>query len=280
MSASQHPVIEYVEVDGLNLRVATQRGKANGGTPLLIFNGIGANFEIVFPFMEALDGKEVVIFDIPGIGKSEMSWRPRRFSGLANLTAKLLDRLGYPEVDVAGVSWGGALAQQFARSYPKRCRRLILAATSAGVVMVPGKPKALSKMVTPQRYLSPVYMQRAAGDIYGGESRRDPSLITAHTARIIPPTVMGYLYQLLAGAGWTSVYWLHKLKQPTLIMAGSDDPLVPPVNARLLSFLIPSNRLHIVEGGGHLFMLHSLTQIIPVIREFLDSSTPLQRKTH
>ena len=277
MSAPQRS-IEYLEIEGLKLRVATQRGTAGGGMPLLIFNGIGANFEIVFPFMEALEGKEIIIFDVPGIGKSEMSWWPRRFTGLARLAAKLLDRLGYPEVDVAGVSWGGALAQQFARSYPTRCRRLILAATSAGAVMVPGRPKALSKMITPQRYLSPLFMQRAAADIYGGEVRRDPKIITGHTARIIPPTVMGYIYQLIAGAGWTSVLWLHKLKQPTLIMSGSDDPLVPAVNARLLSFLIPSNRLFIVQGGGHLFMLYSLGQIIPVIREFLDSRQPFRTK--
>lgn len=277
MSAPQRS-IEYLDIDGLRLRVATQRGSARGGMPLLIFNGIGANFEIVFPFMEALEGKEIIIFDVPGIGKSEMSWWPRRFSGLARLAARLLDRLGYPEVDVAGVSWGGALAQQFARSYPTRCRRLILAATSAGMVMVPGRPKALSKMITPQRYLSPLFMQRAAGDIYGGEARRDPRIITSHTSRIIPPSVMGYIYQLIAGAGWTSVLWLHKLKQPTLIMAGSDDPLVPPVNARLLSFLIPSNRLFVVQGGGHLFMLYSLPQIIPVIRDFLDSREPFRTK--
>jgi pimeloyl-ACP methyl ester carboxylesterase len=72
--------------------------------------------------------------------------------------------------------------------------------------------------------------------------------------------------------GWTSIYWLHKLKQPTLVLAGSDDPLVPPVNARILSLLIPNNRLHIVPGGGHLFMLHCLDQVVPVIEEFLDAT--------
>ena len=81
--------------------------------------------------------REILIFDVPGIGRSEMSWRPRRFSGLARLANKLLDRLGYQRVDVVGVSWGGALAQQFARQYPDRCRRLVLAATSPGAVMVP-----------------------------------------------------------------------------------------------------------------------------------------------
>ena len=206
------PRVEFVEVDGVHLRVATQSG--NGGLPLLLFNGIGANLELCFPFMEAMPEKEIVIFDVPGIGRSEMSWRPRRFSGLARLANKLLDRLGYQKVDVIGVSWGGALAQQFARQYPERCRRLILAATSPGAIMVPGRPSALSKMVTPRRYLSPSYMQKAAGDIYGGEARRDPKLMSAHTARIIAPQFMGYVYQLLAGMGWTSIHWLHRIRQP------------------------------------------------------------------
>jgi pimeloyl-ACP methyl ester carboxylesterase len=127
-------------------------------------------------------------------------------------------------------------------------------------------------MTTPRRYLSPMYMQRAAADIYGGEVRERPDLIAAHTTRVIPPQFLGYVYQLLAGVGWTSIYWLHKLKQPTLVLAGSDDPLVPPVNARILSLLIPNNRLHIVPGGGHLFMLHCLDQVVPVIEEFLDAT--------
>jgi poly(3-hydroxyalkanoate) depolymerase len=267
------PVVEYVEVEGVNLRVATQHG--NTGLPLLLFNGIGANLELCFPFMQAMPEREIVIFDVPGVGRSEMSWRPRRFSGLARLANKLLDRLGYQQVDVIGVSWGGALAQQFARQYPLRCRRLVLAATSPGAVMVPGKPSALTKMMTPRRYLQPNYMQKAAADIYGGEARRDPRLMSAHTSRIIAPNFMGYLYQLFAGMGWTSIHWLHRIRQPTLIMAGAEDPLVPPVNARIIAMLVPHNRLFIVPGGGHLFMLHSLEKVTPVVREFLDSDTPL-----
>src|ERR1041384_3341830 len=168
------PLVEFVEVDGVNLRVATQQGRT--GLPLLLFNGIGANLELCFPFMEAMPDREIIIFDVPGVGRSDMSWRPRRFSGLARLANKLLDRLGYQRVDAIGVSWGGALAQQFARQYPERCRRLVLAATSPGAVMVPGKPSVLAKMITPKRYLSPNYMQKSAGDIYGGEARRDPGL--------------------------------------------------------------------------------------------------------
>lgn len=272
------PKVEFVEVEGIHLRVATQRGGDGGagqGLPLLLFNGIGANLELCFPFMEAMAEREIIIFDVPGVGRSQMSWRPRRFSGLARLANKLLDRLGYRRVDVIGVSWGGALAQQFARQYADRCRRLVLAATSTGAIMVPGRPSALAKMITPRRYLSPTYLQKAAGEIYGGEARRDPRLISAHTARMIAPQFMGYVYQLIAGMGWTSIHWLHRIRQPTLVMAGADDPLVPPVNARILSLLIPNNRLVIVPGGGHLFMLHSLDSVVPKIRQFLDAEHPL-----
>ncbi len=262
------PLVEYVDVDGVMLRVATRPGN---GIPLLLLNGIGANFELVFPFIDALPDRQVIIFDIPGTGRSSMWLRPRRFPGLASLANRLLDRMGFQQVDVAGVSWGGALAQQFARQYPDRCRRLILAATSPGVVSVPGRPKVLLKMATPMRYLSSQYMQDAAPHIYGGEIRRKPHLVTEHTARLIPPSIVGYLYQLIAGAGWTSVHWLHKLQQPTLILAGDDDPIVPAVNARLISMLIPNNRLHIVHGGGHLFLLHSPHKVAPIISEFLDA---------
>jgi len=267
--AATDPLVEYIEVDGVMLRVATRPGK---GVPLFLFNGIGANFELVFPFMDALPEKEMIIFDIPGTGRSSMWWRPRRFSGLASLANKLLDRMGYQEVDILGVSWGGALAQQFARQYPDRCRRLILAATSPGAISVPGKPKALIKMATPMRYMSAQYMQEAAPHIYGGEVRRKPHLVTEHSARLIPPSITGYLYQLMAGIGWTSVHWLHKLLQPTLILAGDDDPIVPPVNSRLMSLLIPNNRLHIVHGGGHLFLVHSTRKVVPIINRFLDAS--------
>ena len=80
----------------------------------------------------------------------------------------------------------------------------MLAATSPGAIMVPASPSVLWKMATPRRYTDKDYMNRIAADIYGGAFRDDPSLIGArgamHGARN-----RGYLYQLLAMAGWTSL---------------------------------------------------------------------------
>lgn len=264
------PAIDFIEIDGMMIRYAVRTG-TDGRPPILLFNGIGANLEIAFPFIDEMEGREIIIFDIPGTGRSAMWLRPRRFPGIAKLAGTLLDRLGYRRVDVAGISWGGALAQQFAYQYPDRARRLVLAATMAGVVAVPGKPRVLSMMATPRRYLSARYMMDAAPVIYGGNARDKPKLIRRHTARIIAPSFRGYLYQLMAISGWTSAHWLHRLKQPTLILAGDDDPLVPTVNARFMSMLIPDNELHIVKNGGHLFLLHRARTLVPLISQFLDA---------
>src|SRR6478609_2966693 len=102
------------------------------GLRWLLFNGIGANWELAKPFLEALAHTTAIIFDVPGVGGSPVPSVPYRPSTLARLAAGLVAELGHSEIDVAGVSWGGGVAQQFAHQYPKLCRRLVLAATSPG----------------------------------------------------------------------------------------------------------------------------------------------------
>ena len=74
---------------------------------------------------------------------------------------------------------------------------------------------------------------------------------------------------LAAAAGWTSIHWLHRIRQPTLLMAGADDPLIPLVNARLMQRLIPHSELA-VFNCGHLFLLTRTEASCSRIREFLD----------
>jgi poly(3-hydroxyalkanoate) depolymerase len=254
-------------IQGQTLRVGIRRG--NGARPpLLLFNGIGANIELVEPFLDALDGGEAITFDVPGVGGSPPPWLPYRPSGLARLSAQLLDQLGHQQVDVLGVSWGGALAQQFAFQQAKRCRRLVLAATSPGHLMVPGKLDVLLKMATPRRYKDPRYMSRIAGDIYGGALRSSPELVRKHLRHIRWSSDYGYYLQLLAGFGWTSLPWLFLLAQPTLVIAGTDDPLVPLANGHILTSLIPKARLATIDDG-HLFLVTSAAKSAAMISEFL-----------
>ncbi|MFM0550543.1 poly(3-hydroxyalkanoate) depolymerase [Paraburkholderia sediminicola] len=260
--------IQMVDLNGQLLRVATRQG-SDASPPLLIFNGIGANLELVEPFVAALEDVSVIIFDVPGVGGSPAPVVPYRFSTLSVLSERLLSRLGYDgPVDVLGVSWGGALAQQFARLYPARCRRLILAATSPGVIMVPAKLSVLSKLIGPRRYTDPAYLQEVGAEIYGGAYRRDPSLLRDHARHIQPPRGRGYLYQLLAASGWSSLPWLGALRQMTLVMHGNDDPIVPLTNAKILAARIRNATLYVIDDG-HLFLITRAREVAPVVRRFL-----------
>jgi poly(3-hydroxyalkanoate) depolymerase len=261
-----------INVKGVALYVAIEQGDGSG-PPLLLINGIGANLEMFDPFIGALDnvgGQKIgtIRFDVPGIGRSPLPRFPLRFRGLAHLISGMLDVLGHPVVDVLGISWGGALAQQFAYEYPSRCRRLILVSTSTGGISVPGRPSVLSKMLSPRRYLDPSYMAAIAPFLYGDAFRQNPDLARTYAQLIKAPLGRGYFGQLLAGVGWTSIPWLHRLRQPTLILAGKDDVIVPPINARILARLIPRATLHIFNGG-HLFALTEKEQVASLVHAFL-----------
>ncbi len=258
---------QMIEVNGQPLLVAIKRGSKDR-PPLLLFNGIGANWELAKPFMSALKHTEAIIFDIPGVGGSPLPRLPYRPSTIARLTMALAEKLGHRQIDVAGVSWGGGLAQQFAHRYDRACRKLVLAATSPGAIMVPGQPSVLWKLATPRRYFDREFMRKIAPVIYGGSFRQNSQLIAKHAAAMSGANGLGYLYQLLAMAGWTSLPWLWRLRQPTLVLAGSDDPIVPLANGRILANLIPNARLEIIDDG-HLFMVTRPDETAARIEAFL-----------
>ena len=249
-----------VTVGGLRIAVK-QRGYStpDGPRPLLLINGIGATGELFEPFvdiLEDLDTREVITFDAPGVGFSTTPFYPPTLRQLAHTVAGIIDQLDHRQVDVLGLSWGGALAQEFAYRHPDKVGRLVLVATMHGWTSVPGRPAALSILMSPTRYYSPEYLHKVAPTLYGGAIRNNRELIREH-ARIRasrPPSMLGYNYQMLALRRWTSWPWLCEVEQPTLIMAGDDDPIIPVVNAVAMAERIPDARLEIIEGGGHLFL--------------------------
>ena len=262
--------VRFIEVDGRTFRTRIKLGEK---PPLLIFNGIGANLELLEPLTEALTGIETIVFELPGMGETPPSLLPYRMRHLARSIARMLDVLGYSgQVDVLGVSWGGALAQQFAFTCRRRCRKLILAATTPGVLMVPGSLFAMVSLLNPRRYADPSHLERIAPRVYGGAARREKGAIREYALRSKSPHWLGYLYQQMAFWGWTSLPWLPLLPQPTLILSGKDDPLVPVINGQILATLIPRARLELVDDG-HLFLLTNPVPIVPTIRNFLAAVT-------
>lgn len=275
MSKNRAPTFSMETVDGRVLRVAVWRASPpTHNLPILFFNGIGANIEAMAPMAELLDDRDFITFDMPGIGGSPDPVVPYNAILMSRIAALLLDRFEMSVVDVMGVSWGGAMAQQFALQNPARINKLILCATSAGMVMVPGNPAALVKMADPRRYIDPDFMAQHFKTLYGGMVGNK----SEHIGRITPPSKTGYFYQLMAMMGWTSAPFLPFLKTETLIMMGDDDQIVPLANGKFLNFLIPNSELFVVKNGGHLFLVSHVEESITAIRAFLDRDAGKARK--
>jgi poly(3-hydroxyalkanoate) depolymerase len=246
------------------------------GRPLLLVNGIGATGDLFEPFRRAVaerDGRQTITFDAPGVGGSPTPWYPPTMRQLAGTVASLIGELGHESVDVLGLSWGGALAQELARRHPERVRRLVLAATMHGWTSCPGRPTAIAILATPARYYSPAYLRAVAPTLYGREILRHPELLRRHgylrTAR--PPSPVGYTWQLAALRRWTSLPWLHALPHRTLVLAGDADPIIPVANAKVMAARIPDAELHVVRGGGHLFLYVRATEMAERVTTFLDA---------
>jgi poly(3-hydroxyalkanoate) depolymerase len=257
----------YVAARGQRIRLNIRHGS---GVPLVLCNGIGASLEVLDPLVERLDPNLTVIrFDVPGTGGSPTSVVPYGFPYLAWVLGGVLSKLGIGVVDVLGLSWGGALAQQFAFQNPRRCRRLVLVATGTGALMVPAHPRVLAKMLTPRRFSDAGYAASIAGELYGGTVRtHGDDVARLFAQQLHAGSKIGYRHQLLAGSVWSSLFGLLAVRQNTLIVAGTDDPITPVVNARIMNALLPNSRLHL-HSGGHIDLVHNAAELAPVVGTFL-----------
>ncbi len=208
--------------------------------PILYFAGIGTRLEEVIPLANRFPDREFVSFDMPGIGGSPQPMLPYTIGAVACMAADLLKELEIETVDIVGLSWGGAVAQQFAVQHAGLVRRMVLKATSTGMLSVPGDVTALGQEISSGFEL---------------------------------PSVAGFGYQLMALGGWTSAPFLPFLDKPTLIMMGTRDTVVPMANGHILRLLIPGSQLCKVKGGGHMFAQTHLDQTAAEMRRFLDDAS-------
>jgi poly(3-hydroxyalkanoate) depolymerase len=259
----------FARVDGHLVRVSI----GGEGPPVLLIMGLGGNIELWAPLEHELRarGFQTIAYDASGTGDSPTRVVPLRPGGLARQAAHLLDAIGVPDAHVLGVSFGGGVAQELALTNPHRVRRLVLASTACGLGGVPGNPLVLGLLATPMRYYSPLFLRTTARVMYGPVHDPDGALMRQQVSarRSRPPTLWGYVSQLYALAGWTSLPWLHRISAPTLIVTGANDPIVPAINARILAARIPNSHFHVIPNSGHLLLMDRAVECAALIDDFL-----------
>jgi pimeloyl-ACP methyl ester carboxylesterase len=236
-------------------------GNAEAGVPLVFLQHFRGNIDNWDPaLIEAIAAdREVVLFDNVGIGATTGA-TPGTVEEMARDAVVFLDSLGLSRVDLFGFSLGGFVAQEIALTHPSLVQRLILAGT--GPKGAPGmeewRPDVVDSVVaddiSPEGYVHVFYAnsdssrtaaQASLGRIYQRQEGRDtePSL-EAKNAQ----------YQAVLAWGvrdWTAIQRLLEISQPTLILQGDNDIMIPTAASYTLAGLIPNSKITIYPDASH-----------------------------
>ena len=264
--ADDQPVI----VRGLKLNTRRRGGPAE--PPLLLLHGLGASLDSWRPLLAALPGRDIIMVDAPGAGRSELPLLPLRLPAIADCFADAVRKLRIvARVDILGYSLGGMIAQELARRHPELVRRMVLASTGMGCFGVPPDIAVMQALMRPRRYDGSAGSNDNVRALAGGRTAREPATLAAILAdrTSAPPSQFGYLYQQWATVGWSSRNWLPDLQLPSLVLHGDEDPVAPVGNAHMLAARLPNAVVQIVPGAGHMLLFDDSDKAAAILEPFL-----------
>lgn len=261
--------MDQLELEGL--RIAYER--AGGGPPLILLHGfVGDSREWRHQIDGLSDEFTVVAWDAPGSGRSSDPPESFRMPDYADCLARFVDALGLGRPHVAGLSFGGALALELYRRHPTIPMTLVLAAAYAGWA------GSLSLDVVEQRLrlsmqvseLPPDQFVRAMIPTLFSESASAEKINTlAVIMSEFHPAGFRAMARSVAEADLRDV--LARIDVPTLLLYGDKDVRAPLNVAEDLHAAIPTSRLVVMAGVGHMIGLEAADRFNAEVRSFLRS---------
>jgi 3-oxoadipate enol-lactonase len=245
------------------------------GEPVVLICGYtGVKESWVYQVDELAKHFKVVTFDNRGVGETTVPTHPFTIADMAADTAGLISALGIAPAHVFGISMGGLIAQTLALDFADRVRKVALGCTSHGgrhaVQPGPDVMAALAKAGDPT--ISPEESIRRNLPIMFSEQflRKESQKIEDHVKMALKfrPTPEGAEGQMKALSFFNVKKRLGEIKCPVLIIAGTQDKMMPPENARLLADGIPGAEIYMVEGAGHGFNIEKPDEVNSVLIQF------------
>ena len=250
------------------------------GAPVLLIHGSGpgvtawANWRLVMPALA--ESRRVIAPDMAGFGYTER--RPGEVYTMDGWVAHaigVLDALGIERTDLVGNSFGGAIALALAIRHPERVRRLVL----MGSVGVPFEiTQALDAV---WGYQPSLEAMRGLLDLFAF----DRSLVNDELARLRYEASIRPAFQESFGAmfpaprqRWVDAMVsreadIRALPNPTLVIHGRDDKVIPLQTSLTLSSWIPRSQLHVFGQCGHWTQIEHASRFARLVGDFLAEAT-------
>ncbi len=190
---------------------------------------------------------------------------PYTLNDMARDAVGLMDGLGIGSAHVVGASMGGMIAQIVAAEHPDRVKSLISIMSSPARIMP--RPKVLRALLRPRPRDRDQAIRRmhdffrlVAGPGYPPTEPELRAKVDRSVSRSFRPD--SFARQLVAiQTGPSRVAMLRRVRAPTLVVHGADDPLVPPGGGKMTAAAVPGARLRIVPGMGH-FLPEALVPLL------------------
>ncbi|MGD9388174.1 MAG: alpha/beta hydrolase [Gammaproteobacteria bacterium] len=269
---------EFRPLQGMQVHLRDE-GPADDPVPVLLLHGTSASLHTWDGWVAGLAGRERVIrVDLPGFGLTGPF--PHDDYGIERyleFIAALLDALQLDQVVIAGNSFGGQVAWEFAAAMPERVAALVLV-DAAGY---PFRPESIPLAFQLARFpalqplierLLPRHVIRASlRNVYGDPARVDDALVDRYYELALREGNRRALGLRFAHVMPTKerAARIRTLTQPTLILWGGRDRLIPPESASRFASDIAGSRLVVFDRLGHVPHEEAPEETLAVVEEFL-----------
>ena len=261
--------MEVVRANGLE--IAYQR--VGEGPPLVFVHGAASDSRIWAPQLSALsDEFTVVAWDEPGAGRSSDLPPAFGIADYAESLASLVEALELGPAHVAGLSWGGTVAQELYRQHPALVATLILADSYAGWKGSLPQQEVRARVQGVHQMLAAADFDPALPGLFAADPPAEFVPLLEEISADVRPATIGSQLLLMAETDQRDL--LPGIAVPTLLIWGELDARSPLAVAHQFEAAIRDTRLVVIPGCGHVSNLERPEQFNQAVREFCRAQSP------
>lgn len=215
----------------------------------------------------------VITPDLRGFGGSRLGDDEPSLDLMADDVARVLDAEGVERAVIGGLSMGGYVTMAFCRRHPDRVLGVILAATKASpdTDAARGNRERVAREVLAEG--SDVLVREVLPGLTGPTTRQRRAMVSGRVKGLVqsaPPQAVAWAQRAMAGRP-DSFDTLAGLKVPALVLAGEEDELAPPSDARAMAEAVPEGRLEVIPEAGHLIAVEQPEAFNEAVARFLST---------